>query len=252
VHYKMANSKPRTRSTLTFVMESRRQVIFPDSCLLVFIDETGGPLFTDPTYPIFGLGGCVVPVTDYVDYLRDSWTQMKTTYFGGASIILHASGGRKPGKRRAEAVANFLGTSAFGRIAAVVTNKTMLVQGIRPYQLAAGALVDCLVKVAKCAFTEIVLIFEESASYDTVAFREFEGYGIVRDGCRIPLAKYRMPKGANEPGLEIADCLIHAIGSHVRKRLATSTEPAPDPIYASAFINIPSSWQSSIEITKVF
>ncbi|NCB51156.1 MAG: hypothetical protein EOM54_04645 [Clostridia bacterium] len=38
---------------------------------LIFLDETGDELLSDPIYPIFGFGGCCILVKDYNDIIHD-------------------------------------------------------------------------------------------------------------------------------------------------------------------------------------
>ena len=49
----------------------------PPSSLVVWIDETGEELFSDPSYPLFGLGGCAVLSRDYGRLVAEPWRQVK-------------------------------------------------------------------------------------------------------------------------------------------------------------------------------
>ena len=58
------------RDCLDFKTDSGETIKLEPSCLLVFIDETGHELLVDKKYPIFGWGGCVVLLSNYLSYIH--------------------------------------------------------------------------------------------------------------------------------------------------------------------------------------
>ncbi len=67
------------------------RVLLPSACLLVFLDETGEASLSDPNYPLFGIGGCVVTVSQYASFLDQPWKDMKERWFGGKDIAFHST-----------------------------------------------------------------------------------------------------------------------------------------------------------------
>ena len=91
------------------------------SCLLVWIDETGEEQFSDPKYPIFGLGGCAVLAGDYGRCLASPWRDLKAKHFGGANVHLHATELQQPGNKQLDALGEFFRSGQFCRVATVLT-----------------------------------------------------------------------------------------------------------------------------------
>ncbi len=91
------------------------------SCLLVFIDETGHECFSDPQYPVFGLGGCAVPVAEYTSHVHIKWKEMKKLHFGGADVSMHANELRSPLQNQLDALSNFFKMDCFTRVVSIAS-----------------------------------------------------------------------------------------------------------------------------------
>jgi hypothetical protein len=83
---------------------------------LVCIDETGHEEFADPTYPVFGLGGCAVLAEHYAERLAFPWRDLKAKHFGGGDAPLHAAELLKPNMPQLEALADFFRNGLFSAL----------------------------------------------------------------------------------------------------------------------------------------
>ncbi|HKP47757.1 MAG TPA: DUF3800 domain-containing protein [Pyrinomonadaceae bacterium] len=189
--------------------------IQPD-CLLLFIDETGHERFADALFPIFGMGGCAEMGSSYQDVVRLPWHEMKDQFFGGRDKPLHASELRHP----IEAIANFFRVYDFSRFCAISNNRTDIDDSLLPYHATGATLVERIRRIAThYPFNSIAMIFEASDRTDMLAARFFPQFTFAVDGVEVPIEYRRMNKSLCEPGLEVADFIVHTAGAQVRDQL---------------------------------
>lgn len=196
----------------------------PDSYLLVGLDETGHETPSPEGQPVFGIGGCAVPVRDYECVLRIPWQTLKMEHFGSVDTPLHAADLRNPTSAQLLALGKFFRSESFGRIAALVSTQTILEPDLPAYQLVARQVLDRIARlVGRFGCNGVVLVLEESQRTDRLAATYFSGYHLeVRSssGPRpLEMLRFRMPKAAVEPFLEVADFVVHAAGGQVRSHL---------------------------------
>ncbi|MGJ0515086.1 MAG: DUF3800 domain-containing protein [Methylomicrobium sp.] len=210
-------------TTLTLgIAEDGASVVLDSSCLLVFVDETGDELFSDPQHPVFGLGGCAVLVGDYVNFVRPAWRRMKDQYFGGADSTLHANELRSPSKDQLNALGQFFGLRHFARLAAVASGRSVLPNDYSPYQIVSRAFLARVERIAlRFSFSHIALLAESSERANSLAERHVGPYNkadveYFGRTVHVPIDHYFVPKSMNEPGIEIADFVMHAVGGQVR------------------------------------
>lgn len=215
--------------TLTLgVSGGNGSVVLESTCLLVFIDETGDELFSDPQHPVFGLGGCAVLVGEYVNYVRPLWQRIKDRYFEGADISLHANELRSLTAAQLKALGDFFALRHFARLAAVASGKSLLPDEYSPYQLVSRALLARIERIAlRFSFSRIVLLMESSDRANILAVRHLGPYDkadveYLERTVQVPIGHYFVPKTMNEPGIEIADFVMHAVGGQVRSELTGS------------------------------
>ena len=178
---------------------------------------------------MFGLGGCVVEARFYEKKVSKPWRELRDRVFNG-STSLHASKLRNPSKQQLTALSYYFEKQEFRRIAAVVTDKTEFVNGVRPYQAVALCLVERLRKVsADLKFDEIYLLVEESSRGNKLAEQFLSNHPFPKPingkNVDIPFKYYFVPKSINEPGLEVADFIMHATGTRTKIKLVTNQIP---------------------------
>jgi hypothetical protein len=119
------------------------------AAVLVFVDETGPEWFEDPNYPLFALGGLVVPALSYFETVSGAWENLKGRHFGGRSVRLHAAEIDRSNSAGISAIGHFFRELEFGRIAVALTVRTGRPAELPPYQVAASALLPRLVAVVR-------------------------------------------------------------------------------------------------------
>ena len=202
-------------------------IVLGATCLLVFVDETGDELFSDPHHPVFGLGGCAVLVGDYVRFVRPAWCQMKEEHFNSANSTLHANELRSPSAEQLNALGSFFTAGRFGRLAAVASGNSTLPNEYPPYQIVSRCFLARVEKIAlRFAFSRIALLVESSERANVLAERHVGPYDsatveYLGRTVKVPIDHYFIPKTMNEPGAEIADFIMHAVGGQVRSEVST-------------------------------
>jgi Protein of unknown function (DUF3800) len=189
---------------------------------LLLIDDTGDPAYRDPVNPIFGLGGCAVLARDLVRVIREPWAAVRTAVAGSSTAQIHATRAeRRMNKTKENAIRSFFIEQQFMRLAYVSSAQTQYARTTEiddvVIRSTAAVLLQRILEVAKWTpFSSIVAIFEdnpylrprlEAAPGDL----QFEENGRV-----IPHEWCIMSKSAREPGLEVADFMMHTIAGYCR------------------------------------
>lgn len=188
--------------------------------LLVFVDETGSEDLSDPHHPVFGLGGCAIRAEEYKEIIAGPWRVLKMRHFGGLNVPLHASDLGKPTDEQIAALATFFRDTEFYRLAGVMDVTTRLdSDGFSKYDVVAGMLARNLaIIVERARPTGISVIFESSRRGDRLAKAFFGRLRLDSGGSALPATWGSMTKQRGEPGLEVADFIIHTAGTQVRAR----------------------------------
>ena len=195
--------------------------VLPESFLLVGIDETGHESPSRSNHPVFGLGGCAVPVSLYRTLVREPWISLKEAHFGGRQSPLHANELRDPSPIQVAALAEFFRSHGFGRIAVTVSTRTVCIPALPAYQLASRGVLERIARlVGRFGCDGAALVVEESTRGDVLAGSYFEGYHLElrcdEETVKLPLLKFRMSKSHIEPILEVSDFIVHTAGGQVR------------------------------------
>jgi hypothetical protein len=201
----------------------RREVSFEYEAtdLLAFVDETGHDSLSDPNHRLFGLGGCAVPLPVYYERLVKPWLELRNAHFGDIEGALHASE-LTPDGAGIEALAEFFRGYPFYRVAALVTPASVNDEGEEPYDLCASTLISFLHQIGVInSCRRIVLTFESAGAADAVATRSLSQQARFTDSAHdyLPISVFRARKRDRVPGLEVADFVMHAAGTQVRKGL---------------------------------
>jgi hypothetical protein len=233
------------RPTLTFGTSDGGEVTLESSCLLVFVDETGDEAFSDPKHPVFGLGGCATLVGDYVNAVRPAWCKIKDQCFGGTHSALHANELREPSVKQLSALGTFFNTERFSRLAAVASYSSVLPTEYDPYQIVSRCFLARVEKAAlRFAFTRVALLMESSERANVLAERHVGPYDSATveyfgRTVKLPIQHYFIPKTLNEPGAEIADFIMHAVGGQVRSEINNTGAPTYRKDFSAVFRDVP-------------
>ena len=200
--------------------------------LFFFVDETGGESLTDPKFPVFGLGGCVVRAEDYHEIIAGPWSLMKMHHFGGLRARLHAAELRDPTAEQLAALASFFKEGRFHRVAAIVKKSTKLGAGVASVCEAAATMLmrNLGAVVNRVPSTGVTTVFESSERGDAFAKAFFPTVGAQAGPKPFPLRWAIAPKstGQSGAGLEVADFIVQAGGAKVRNHEAGNRSPRKD------------------------
>lgn len=190
--------------------------------LLVFIDETGHEKLADRKYPIFGLGGCVVRADQYLSTVHNPWAALKLSHFPRLNGPLHATGLR-PTAAQAAGIAEVFTTGRFGRIAAVLSDRTTITVPHTRYQITTTSFTKRFDQVCPAfwPFKEVYFVHESSDRANHLAVRFFGPFdrvivaGADAQDIELLITHCFAPKAALIAGLEVADFIMHAAGKCV-------------------------------------
>ena len=194
--------------------------------LLLFIDETGNEDYSDPKNPTFGRGGCAVMGRDYRTLIKKPWRKLKRQRMGGANKRFHATDFEqsRPTKAQITGINRFL-KQPFWRFAAMSDSRTELPEGIdghRAISLVTINFIRRLVVTYKDV-TDVALVFEGSDRGDKLVERDFDlaNMNLINGaGKRLEVEGCFMAKDHMEPGLEVADLIVHTAGRQRRHQIA--------------------------------
>lgn len=225
------------------VAEDTELVLEPND-LLVCIDETGSETLSDPRYPVFGIGGCAIRGDRYVSEIDQPWREIKSSYFAGPDKPLHANDIDRRNDSGILALGEFFQQRQFARFATVITSATKIdPPGTPPYLAAALAVLDQLRElIVRSTFYRFALVVESSHRGNPLVREHFSGFWPLLDTpdgpARAPIERCFMSKEACNPGLEVADFIMHAAGTQsyatLRKRTTFRKDfevvfmPSPD------------------------
>lgn len=220
-----------------------------DKSLVVFIDDTGHENLVKG-HPVYGLGGCAVMAPSLERIIQAPWRHVRRIVTGCMDTPLHAvKFSRGATQDQIEAVATFFQKQQFARLGAILTLDTQLDDELEIVSTLLMVLQKRIADIAKWTrFERIDIIFESSERANRLIKKAMQGINFQENGNPIPVDCYFMPKAANEPALEVADFIMHAIGRQARRNLSSKKGFNKD--FQATFHSIPSNLVSYIEITK--
>jgi hypothetical protein len=219
---------------------------------LFFIDETGHEEFKDPHYPVFGMGGCAQLAGLCFRHIDEPWKQMRQKRFPeAAGRPLHAAELRTPTPEQMSALGDFFREGMFSRLAVMSRVTATKPESMSMIDVVAITLLNQAAKIAgQYLFDSIGFIFEVSDRTEQAVGRAFTRFGLKDEHDRpIRILWNFLPKSAQEPGLEVADFVLHAAGGQVRHRLAGKMGSRRD--FASVFQGLPPKMVQFIEVDSL-
>ena len=222
----------------------------PDNCLAVFVDDTGHEALIKD-HPVYGLGGCATLVRDLDRYLRDPWREVRRLVTGSRDTPLHAN--TFPGIASHDdilTVAKFFRSYPFGRLGTVVSFKTKLADDLSSIPTVAAVLQQRIREIA--GWTDFELGRRRLRILGTgrqLVEAAFQGFGLEKDGEALPVECYFMRKEHAEPGLEVADFIMHAVGRQARQNLKQRGVFVPD--FQAVFHTVDRKLTSFMEVDAV-
>lgn len=197
----------------------------PLRSLLIFIDETGNEDLSDPMNPTFGRGGCGSLLPEYKRRIAKPWRRLKRERLGGATQPFHATDFEqtRPTLHQITEINAFMALP-FWRFATMCNSRTELPDGINAHKAISLVTIGYFARlVAKCDVDVAALIFESSKRGDSLVQRDYDLAGIDLKnmwGHRVEVEGCFMSKDAMEPGLEVADLIVHTAGRQRRHEIA--------------------------------
>ncbi len=194
--------------------------------LLVFIDETGNEDYSDPKNPTFGRGGCAVIGRDYHSLIKKPWRHLKRERLGGATKPFHATEFEqtRPNKRQINGINSFL-RKPFWRFSTMSDSRTEFPTDIDGHRAISVVTINFIRQLMRTYnnVTDVALIFEASGRGDNLVKRDFDlaNLNLVNGaGKLVEVEGCFMGKSSLEPGLEVADLIVHTSGRQRRHEVA--------------------------------
>lgn len=229
-------------------MESNANLVFPEDCLVVFVDDTGHEALVKG-HPVYGLGGCAVMGSHLDRVICQPWRNVRQCITGSADTQLHASTfAQGATQEQINFVAEFFKTQPFARFGAIISTTTKLIDELGPVPTISKCLQNRIVDIFKWTpCKEIRVIFESSDRADPLIEDAFQGFEISENNNPIPIECYFMPKSAAHPALEVADFVMHAVGRQARR----NAQKRDLPDFEAVFHSVDKKLVSFMEINEV-
>jgi hypothetical protein len=158
-------------------------LVLPDRCLAVFVDDTGHERLVDG-HPVYGLGGCAVLGRDLDRLIRTPWCEVRRGVTGSPDTSLHANtfaGFATP--ENIASVAKFFRVCPFARFGAVISTATTLADKLAPVATIVTVLQARIAQIARSTeFDSLAVIFESSQRTDGLIKEAFQGLLLEEDG----------------------------------------------------------------------
>jgi hypothetical protein len=225
-------------------------LVLPDQCLAVFVDDTGHEALV-AGHPVYGLGGCAALARDLDRVIRSPWREIRRRVTGSPDTPLHANafvGFATPENIRV--VAEFFRAHPFARFGAIISTETALADEHGPVPTIAKVLQARINDIARWTpFDSLAVIFESSQRADRLIEAAFQGFALEEGGTPTPVECYFMRKEHGEPALEVADFVMHAVGRQARQNLKKRGDFVPD--FCATFHAVDPKLTSFIEVASV-
>jgi hypothetical protein len=149
------------------------------------------------------------------------------------------------------ALADFFREGLFSRLAVVTRCDVTKPKNFTIIDAIAVALLNNAAKIAgQHLFDSIGFIFESSDRTEPAIRKAFSRFGLRQeDGRPLRIDYFFLPKSAQDPGLEVADFIMHAAGGQIRKDRENRNGFRKD--FEAVFRSVPRKMVEFIELTCV-
>jgi hypothetical protein len=195
------------------------KLVLNENDIVFFLDETGHELLTDKNHPIFGIGGCGVSVGLYVKSIRPAWITLKKSFGFDEITPFHAADldPKKMTKVQMDNLNSFWKKFEFLRVASITGDTSSFGNGAVPREVVYGSLKNRILSVIQpWQFGSITLCFESSDRLNDETVRNFHNFNLERGRVKVVVNQSFLPKNVCEPGMEIADFIMHSSGCQAR------------------------------------
>jgi hypothetical protein len=204
--------------------------------LLVFVDDTGHEAFKGVQH-YYGLGGCIIRGGADYAWLKKKWLEVRARINRSPDIPLHAADmALKP--ENFAALKEFFLDRSFARIGTASTKACSYpveMHTALPVMATVQEFIDWFASLVPC--DRVAVVVESSKRADPIFKKHF---GELRSESvrQVKSTSYWfMSKSAGEPGLEVADFIVSAVGSQTKRLAAKQNGHAKD--FADVFCQLP-------------
>jgi hypothetical protein len=231
---------------------------FPSDILMIFLDETGDEQYSDPKHPVFGIGGCALISDEYVPRIFAPWNRLKQSTLGLAGKSFHAVDFErsKPTPEQITAINLFL-TRGFYRLAVTTDINTRRPEGYDGHETVSTIIHNLIRRlIARHSSPRCMVLLEHSERTSKLLERNLPVHTMdARNLFQEPVVSegYTMPKKSMEPGLEIADLIIHTSGKQQRRHAEGYANGVRHftPDFRAVFHSVPLSWTLYQSVTAM-
>lgn len=188
---------------------------------------------------------------DFARLVDRPWRELRKRVTGSPDTPIHANKFSAISQHGdIEAVAQFFQNQPFARVGAIISTNTQLANEmgiVKTIKEVLQARINQIMQPTLCR--EVKIIFESSQRVDKQIQDAFQNFALYRGSKRIPSECYFMPKKSADPGLEVADFIMHAIGRQARQNLSERGKFLPD--FKAVFHSIDPRLVSFMEVSSV-
>lgn len=227
--------------------------------LAVFADETGSEDYGDPTFQVFGYGGCAVVGAEYDRVLAQPWELLKDERLGGPKKPFHTADFQRsrPTHFQIEGI-NVFAKQPFFRFAAVTSIDTKRPDEMDAHKAVAHAtLIRIRNIVARVDADSVNLVFEDTDRNRQLIARDFDpnhldALNIVNaHNEKVEFSGYFLSKESCTPGLEVADLVAHTAGRQERLNRAQFPRRKFQPDFIKLFQDVDRRYLEYVSVESV-
>jgi hypothetical protein len=233
-------------------------VIGPRS-LAVFVDETGSEDYRDPSFPVFGYGGCAAVGTKYNKILAKPWRLLKRERLGGAQKPFHTADFQKSNPTAFQIGGiNLFVRKPFFRFAAITSIDTTKPDDMDAHKAVSLATILRIANiVARSDVDSVDLVFEDTERNRHLIARDFDPnyldslniLNVHKE--RVGFNGYFLSKESCTPGLEVADLVVHTAGRQERLKRSPNATRKFQPDFIELFHGVNEKYLEYISVDSV-